>query len=205
MEGEEIDTSHPWGAYNLGGSEMLKACTECCELKEWTHDFFPKNGGGRLRSTCRECTSLRMRNWVDQNQDRSNQIQKKKYESKKFRGYYSTEVIKESSRIRGRIRAVIRRGVATDEWLESILCCSIDSFLRHIESQFSCAMNWGNYGEWHLDHIKPIASARDKRDVILLNHWSNMRPLWAYENHKKGATFDKALSGAVSVAAQAVS
>ena len=29
---------------------------------------------------------------------------------------------------------------------------------EHLEKQFNDGMNWDNYGEWHIDHIKPISS-----------------------------------------------
>jgi hypothetical protein len=50
-------------------------------------------------------------------------------------------------------------------------------------------MSWENYGThgWHIDHIIPLASAHTKEDVYRLWHYSNLRPLWAEDNWKKGA------------------
>ena len=46
-------------------------------------------------------------------------------------------------------------------------------------------MSLENYGEWELDHIKPIASANSVDDVEKLNHYTNFRPLWKGDNRKK--------------------
>lgn len=47
-------------------------------------------------------------------------------------------------------------------------------------------MTLDNYGEWHLDHIKPISLAQTEQEVIKLCHYSNFQPLWAKENMSKG-------------------
>ena len=38
-------------------------------------------------------------------------------------------------------------------------------------------MTWDNYGEWHIDHIKPTSSAKDFADAIKLNHYTNVQAL----------------------------
>lgn len=67
-----------------------------------------------------------------------------------------------------------------------ILGCTIDYFREYIESKFLEAMTFDNYGEWHLDHIIPIATAKNEQDIIRLNHYTNFQPLWAIDNMKKG-------------------
>ncbi len=68
-----------------------------------------------------------------------------------------------------------------------IIGCSLDEFKLHIERQFLDNMTWENRSDWHIDHIVPLASAKTEQDVIALNHFSNLRPLWATENLAKGA------------------
>jgi len=46
-------------------------------------------------------------------------------------------------------------------------------------------MNWENYGKWHIDHIIPLASAKNKEEMENLFHYSNLQPLWASDNFKK--------------------
>ena len=47
-------------------------------------------------------------------------------------------------------------------------------------------MNWDNRDKWHLDHIKPISYAKDEKEIIELNHYSNYQPLFAKDNLAKG-------------------
>ena len=46
-------------------------------------------------------------------------------------------------------------------------------------------MNWDNRNEWELDHIIPISIARNEEQIIKLNHYSNLRPLWRKDNQEK--------------------
>ena len=46
-------------------------------------------------------------------------------------------------------------------------------------------MSWANRGEWHIDHIIPLSSAKTEEDVIRLNHYTNFRPLWKEDNQIK--------------------
>lgn len=71
------------------------------------------------------------------------------------------------------------------------LGCSIDFFKLYIEKQFKIGMTWKNYGVkgWHLDHIIPIASfdLTDPDQFKKACHYTNLQPLWWYENLAKGA------------------
>lgn len=70
---------------------------------------------------------------------------------------------------------------------EQILGCTINEFIIHIESKLKEGMTIKNHGEWHLDHIIPLAIAKTEEEVIKLNHYTNFQPLWAYENLIKGS------------------
>lgn len=61
-------------------------------------------------------------------------------------------------------------------------------FLRdYLAEKFVDGMSWENYGDWHVDHIIPLASAKTKDQLIQLCHHSNLQPLWAFDNLSKGA------------------
>ena len=71
-----------------------------------------------------------------------------------------------------------------------IVGCDWNTFASHIERQFIDGMSWENRSEWHIDHIVPLASAKTEEDVIRLNHFTNLRPLWAKDNLSKGAKME---------------
>jgi len=60
----------------------------------------------------------------------------------------------------------------------------------HLERQFKKGMTWENYGDWHVDHIRPVISfdIKEAGDDEFRACWSlcNLRPLWAKENIAKG-------------------
>jgi hypothetical protein len=58
-------------------------------------------------------------------------------------------------------------------------------FKSYVESKFTEGMTWENYGKWHLDHIIPLCQAKDNNDALLLNHYTNLQPLWAEDNLRK--------------------
>ena len=68
-------------------------------------------------------------------------------------------------------------------------------FLKeHLESQFIDGMGWDNRVEWHIDHIIPLSSAKTEDELYRLCHYTNLQPLWAEDNLKKGNKFSKFLA-----------
>jgi len=70
------------------------------------------------------------------------------------------------------------------------LGCSIEGLKKHLEAQFQEGMSWDNYGEWHIDHIIPLASFNliNESDFLKACHYTNLQPLWAEDNLSKGNT-----------------
>lgn len=94
-------------------------------------------------------------------------------------------------RIRGLLyKALDRKGGNKSKRTELILGCDIEYFVKHIELQFLPGMTWENRSEWHIDHIVPVSSAIDAEEVEKLNHFTNLRPLWAKDNLSKGAKME---------------
>lgn len=54
-----------------------------------------------------------------------------------------------------------------------------------IENKFTEGMSWENYGTWHIDHIIPLDSAKNERELRNLCVYTNLQPLWALDNIKK--------------------
>jgi len=69
------------------------------------------------------------------------------------------------------------------------LGCTVPELRARIEAMFEPGMRWDNYGEWHIDHVLPFGGfdLTVESNVEMLCHYSNLQPLWAEENLKKGA------------------
>ena len=96
-----------------------------------------------------------------------------------------------SSRIRKTLRcSKLKKGNKTFR----LLGYSKYKLKDHLESQFTDGMSWDNIGEWHIDHIRPVASfnfttteCEDFKKCWALN---NLQPLWAFDNMSKGDKWD---------------
>ena len=57
----------------------------------------------------------------------------------------------------------------------------------YLESKFKEGMSWDNYGlyGWHMDHIIPLSSAKNEEELKKLCHYTNLQPLWAFDNLSK--------------------
>lgn len=92
-----------------------------------------------------------------------------------------------------RVRCLVRdalayRGHKKGVKTEALLGCDWAFFRTHIERQFVKGMNWENRSLWHIDHITPMATAKTEDDVMALNHFTNLRPMWGKDNIRKGDT-----------------
>ena len=70
-----------------------------------------------------------------------------------------------------------------------ILQYTPNELINHLENQFTENMTWDNYGEWHVDHIKPITYFKISEigDDEFMKCWSlnNLQPMWGHENIRK--------------------
>ena len=85
------------------------------------------------------------------------------------------------------LKAFYRGGYKKRSKSNAIFGCSWVDLIAHLEKQFSPGMTWENRGEWEIDHIVPLATAACEDDIIRLNHYSNLQPLWAHDNRTKSA------------------
>lgn len=66
-----------------------------------------------------------------------------------------------------------------------ILGCDWETFASHLERQFLKGMTWENRGAWQIDHIVPLSTAQTEEEILALNHFTNLRPMWSKENRAK--------------------
>jgi hypothetical protein len=70
------------------------------------------------------------------------------------------------------------------------LGCTVPELKLYLESKFQPGMTWDNWAVrgWHIDHIKPLSSfdLTNRKEFLKACHYTNLQPLWWYDNIKKG-------------------
>lgn len=110
------------------------------------------------------------------------------------RNRYKTDLsFRLSLRLRSRLNSAIRGKAKTGSAVRD-LGCSIEDLKKHLESQFHDGMSWDNYGKWHVDHVIPMSAfdLTDREQLLKCCNFTNLQPLWASENSKKGSRTDYA-------------
>jgi len=89
--------------------------------------------------------------------------------------------------LRNRIRKVLK-GNPKSETTMKLVGCSIEKLKKHLEKKFKSGMSFSNYGKWHIDHIIPCARFNliKKSEQRKCFYYTNLQPLWAKENLRKG-------------------
>jgi hypothetical protein len=122
---------------------------------------------------------LNNKEWKSNNPNYANEYYEKKY--------LTDHIFKLKMNLRGRTYFAFKnKGYIKKSKTEKILGASFEVVSKHIERQFTKDMTWDNKGDWHIDHIIPLASANTEEEVIKLCHYRNLQPLWAKDNLEKG-------------------
>jgi hypothetical protein len=141
------------------------------------------------------------KNWYEQNKEHRKQYIKEYREKNKDkireikRNYEKTRkandpLYKLINNFRTAIYQVLKENnVQKNGHYFDILKYSPENLIEHLENKFKDNMTWDNYGEWHVDHIKPISSFQitEIGDKEFMSCWSleNLQPLWGEENIRK--------------------
>jgi hypothetical protein len=93
-------------------------------------------------------------------------------------------------RVKRNIKKHLRDGKASVNWSQR-LGYTMAQLHAHLERQFIDGMSWHNMGEWHIDHIRPVASfsfnSVDDAQFSECYCLSNLRPMWGRDNMIKNA------------------
>lgn len=121
----------------------------------------------------------------EKNRIRNKEV-RRNYEKRKYK---NDLIFKLSKIIRKNTRRILKGEIIVKN---DYLGCDIDTLKNYLESRFLPGMTWANYGKygWHIDHIIPLSAMKDGIDLELIGHYTNLQPLWAVDNLKKGAKYD---------------
>jgi hypothetical protein len=112
--------------------------------------------------------------------------------------YHSRPDVRVSAHMKVLIHRALGRGKAGRSW-KTFVPYTLEELMAHLERQFLKGMTWENKGEWHVDHIRPLASfsieGPDCPDFAAAWALSNLRPMWALDNIRKNARRTHLLRG----------
>jgi hypothetical protein len=108
-------------------------------------------------------------------------------------------IFRATQSLRTRTRLALKGIVKSKNTMVLLGVPSVDFFREYIESLFQPGMTWDNYGlkGWHLDHIRPLSSfdLTTEEQQRIAFHYTNLQPLWAKDNLKKGNKYISPLEG----------
>ena len=182
-------------------NEIL-TCSTCGDEKVYT--LFSKKGNQKPYEckACKNTRDLNKRNsdrdaynkkqredWAKNNEKRNaarrKNLQRRRDEDSQYRMKMALHV---------RLYDAVKRnkGVKSANTLE-LLGCTVEQLQTFLEAEFTEGMTWENYGEWHIDHMRPCASFNlaDPEEQKKCFHWTNLQPLWALDNIRKGDKWEE--------------
>lgn len=152
------------------------------------------------QARCREYGAAK---WVQTPREKRDQINarireyRKTDEAKAKRREYKRKRFEQEPelRVQDSLRARLSKFTdgKTSRGVAALIGCSWQEFRDHLERQFAPGMSWQNYGSaWHIDHIIPCSKFdhSNPREVNQCWHFTNLRPLSAAENVRKGAKIE---------------
>ena len=151
--------------YEIDEKNGYKICTKCKTQKDLTH-FTKPISRKSYNPHCRECRRKWQLNRLHTN------IQLRLKQTMAIRIYHTLKY----------------QGVKKNARTMELIGCDIPVLIKHLETKFQGGMSWNNYGKWHVDHIKPVIlfDLRDTNQQKKCFHYTNLQPLWAYDNLSKG-------------------
>ena len=191
----------------------LKRCNECRKIKH-VSDYYSANlGFGGLRAKCKHCTNAQSTSWAKRNSakvraaaaspDRkAMRAERGRYQREHNREHVLAQQRKHNASRRARLSERLRDRISRQIWgvlrgakakrnVLEIVGWTPNELRVHLERQFTKGMGWHNIGQWHIDHIVPLSSftITGPDDPEIRRAWalSNLRPLWACDNIRKGA------------------
>lgn len=193
--------------------KLKKQCKKCKEEKatyEFHKDVTSPDGFHRVCKFCRLALRKifyaknrdRLKNWFysyrksNPEKIKATQIKSRPKTRKRLNERYKNDVcFKLKTRLRTRLRSAIQEVWASGSFVQD-LGCSINELKTYLESKFYAnpktgeKMTWDNWKKdgWHVDHVKALASFNlsNKDEFLKACHFTNLQPLWWFENLSKG-------------------
>jgi hypothetical protein len=137
----------------------------------------------------KERIDARITEWINNNRDRVHERRRAWREAHEDDIQYKMTCMLRKNV--GRSLEYVKKGELGVTSKLELLGCSLGEFKEFLEDKFEDGMSWENHGEWHLDHIRPLSSfdLSVPEQVRESSHYTNLQPLWAIDNLRKGSKF----------------
>lgn len=162
----------------------------------WDCDYISQRDNIKNSILLQEKRKNSFKKWYEENKEDYLERQKHRKSSEESRVWYRAYEAKKrqddihfkiAKSLRDRLYKAVSRTRKVDSAL-NLVGCSLEKLKLHLETQFSEGMSWSNYGEWHIDHIRPCISfdLEDPEEQAMCFNYKNLRPLWGADNRSKG-------------------
>lgn len=162
-------------------------------IKEWGEKNREKTRKYKLEWSRRNTERHRgmRRKWKQENQQRVRDVRNATRRKK----YGENALFRFECAMRTSIVQRLKRQNSKKQSRFTALCgATVEVIRMHLESRFTDGMTWDNYGlkGWHIDHIKPVScfDLADPEQQKACFHYTNLQPLWWYDNRDKADRLD---------------
>ena len=170
----------------LNPPEGVKQCNSCMIFKSYQSYRANRRSNDGFSSECFDCKPKCV--WTAE-QQRQSERKYRQNNPDKLKEKYKRQAQNVNRRIRDslnhRISELLRsHGEGKRNTTLQYVGCSKDYLKGWLEYQFEDGMSWDNYGEWHIDHVRPCSSFNLslESEQLVCFHWSNLKPMWGLDN-----------------------
>ena len=189
-------TTEYFNKAKLGKYGITAQCKKC--KNNYSYKYYAKNkkryAKNRTKNKLKKSAydKQRYKKYRNKIKDKSSQyyyanlVKVKKYWNNRYKNDLDFRI---TMNLRKRVRSIIKSNKKYFSNIE-LVGCSVTELKIHLEKQFTKGMTWKNYGfyGWHIDHIIPCSSfdMTDPEQQKQCFHYTNLQPLWAEDNLRKG-------------------
>lgn len=190
--------------YNNNKENILKQYKEYrdnhkIEIKEWQNnnkEYFKEKGKERRLKKSKEINE-KFKEYVNNNKEyfrkkkkEYNQSDKGKKKKREWCNRYNCKnkhIVLWRTLLR---RTIVQLKQEKNDTTLNLLGYSAIELKEHIEKNWSQGMNWNNYGEWHVDHIRSVGTFDSTSLPSEVNSLSNLKPMWATTRLINGVLYE---------------
>jgi hypothetical protein len=176
---------------------QYKKCKTCQIEKSIKYFHINRRNLDGYEKDCKECRQIKTKNnYIKNKQKIKNKVleyyknNRKKALSGQLKRQKERLKTDDFYKLQRNLRNRLYYALKNTEWKKNThfadyIGCEREILISHLEKQFQPNMSWDNYGEWEIDHIKPLANAVTEQELYNLCHYTNLQPLWKLDNVKK--------------------